>query len=364
MKRSHKTFNAFAVLLIFCLIVSPLEALPEETTSKTQLAIIFPLTGDAGGVGQALKNGFDLGFSKLSEKTQNLIELHYEDDGMQPKNTLTVFQNLKARGKIDILINAPSSTAKVLSPLAESNKIPLISIASDPKVVQGKKYVFTFWVTPEQEGVLAIEEAKRRGYKKIARISTITDGAEAINAGFDKANQGQIQIALDEQFAPDIKDFKTVITKIRALKDIDAIFVMLFPGQSGLFAKQARQLGIKQDFFSIEMFEDNQSVKDSAGALLGQWYINNDDPSQSFINEYKQKFPGASLWGASTAHDLALVIGLAIEKGYNKNNLPEFLANLKDFTGALGTFSASGDNRFTMPAAVKIVTEDGFKKIR
>jgi len=41
----------------------------------------------------------------------------------------------------------------------------------------------------------------------------------------------------------------------------------------------------------------------------------------------------------------------------------QFLHTVKDFNGALGTYSASGDNRFTLPAAIKVITADGFKKI-
>ena len=41
-----------------------------------------------------------------------------------------------------------------------------------------------------------------------------------------------------------------------------------------------------------------------------------------------------------------------------------FLHTVKDFTGVMGTYSATEKNNFTLPAAVKVVTRDGFKKLR
>ena len=53
----------------------------------------------------------------------------------------------------------------------------------------------------------------------------------------------------------------------------------------------------------------------------------------------------------------------AIEENPAAPDINTTLHTLRDFHGALGTYSASGDNRFTLPTAIKIVTEGGFQKL-
>jgi len=68
------------------------------------------------------------------------------------------------------------------------------------------------------------------------------------------------------------RDFRPFINKLKTKKDLDAIFVELFFGQPGLFAKQAKELGVKLPLFNVETFEDINELKLSEGALVGHWY--------------------------------------------------------------------------------------------
>jgi branched-chain amino acid transport system substrate-binding protein len=361
MKQKKKFVVGFIVFTTLCMLSMLVGKVYAE--DKLKIGVILPLTGEAASVGESVKNGMEIGLEKISLNAREQLEFTYEDDGLAAKNSISAFQKLTSSKKLDVLVNISSGTAKVLSPLAEQNKVSFIAVASDSKVSQGKKYVFNFWITPEEEVSVAIPEALKRGYKKIARIVSLQDGALAIKSAFDKSNNGRLQVVLDEEYVGDVKDFKSYLTKLRTHKDIDAIMVVLLPGQCGIFAKQARQLGIKQDLFGFETFEDSNEVKVSGNALVGQWYVNTDDPDNKFIQEYRKRFPSASLLAASTGNDIVLLLGAAIDRGYKKDNFHEFLSTLNDFSGVLGTYSASGDNRFTIPAVVKVVTKDGFEKV-
>jgi len=231
--------------------------------------------------------------------------------------------------------------------------------------VQGKNWVVNFWVTPEEEVKVARREAIKRGYLKIARICTIHEGALAVKRKWDEENAADsaITIVRDEEYPLANKDFRPFLNKVRNHGDLDAIFPLLMLGQVGLFARQAREMGIKLPFFGIETFEDPHEVTLSRGALVGHWYINADEPNDLFTKEFMQRFPGSSTWTAANAHDAILLLGEALKSGSSREHINHFLHTVKDFSGALGTYSASGDNRFTLSAAVKLVTKDGFIKI-
>lgn len=324
------------------------------------------LSGDGAGYGEALRNGMEMALADLPQDIREKIKIHYEDDGLIAKNTISAFQRLASTEKLDAVVTFSSGVSNAIVSLTERAEVPLLAIASDPKVCLGKKYAFNFWVTPEEEAGKAYEEIIRRGYKKIARISTTHDGTFAINKAFASFNsKGEVEILLDEDYPIDVKDFKPYLTKLRFKKGLDAVFINLLPGQIGLFAKQAREMKINVPLFDIELFEDNNEVKNSNGALIGQWYVNADEGDAGFQDRYKEKFPNATSYASGNGYDLVMHFKEAYLQGLKGKDVSKYFHNLKDYKGVLGTYSATGDNRFTMPACIKEVVGNGeFKKIR
>ena len=49
---------------------------------------------------------------------------------------------------------------------------------------------------------------------------------------------------------------------------------------------------------------------------------------------------------------------------YAMGPLLEFLRNAKNVPGVMGDFSSAGDGTFTLPAALGIVTEEGFAPLK
>ena len=358
-----KIFNII-VLIVLSFLFVPLESSFAQDTDKLRVAAILPLSGEAASWGQAFKNGMLLGNESLSEKIQSQIDIIYEDDALSAKNTISIFNKLAGSGTVDAVINLSSGTAKALAPIIENKKVPLLALALDSAISKGRKYAFNYWVTPEEEVRVLLPEMKKRNYKRIARINTLQEGVLAIKDVFDRQAKGHIEVVLDDDFPPESKDFKTYITKLRAKeKQIDAVMVVLMPGQLNIFARQLRQMGSKLEMFGFETVEDTNEVALSGGTLIGTWYVNADDGNGSFLKTYQERFPGASSYLAASGYDAVRMLGKAVELGVEKEKLNEFFANLKDFSGALGTFSATGDQRFTLPATLKIVTKDGFKKL-
>lgn len=347
-----------AYLLAFLLLCQ--SAWTEEY--KLRVGIAAPLTGESSTVGEAMKSSVALALDSLPEEVRKKLEIKFEDDGLQPRKAVDAYHAFNKAG-IDALISITSGCSNAIAPLVERDKLPTIALATDPAVVRGRKWIVNFYVSDVTEARAVFAEATRRGYRRIARVWTIQDFVLAVKSSFDAINKGQIVAAFDQEFPVDVRDFRSTISKIKALKDLDAILVTLFPGQLGLFTKQLRQAGVTQPIFGFEMLEDAGEVKASEGALIGAWYVNSDEPTDVFLNQYRSRFPEASTLAASNMHDAILLLGAAAEKNMTREQLNEFLHTLKDFKGALGTYSATGDGRFTLPAAIKVVTKEGFERI-
>lgn len=345
----------------FVFFVSVLAA--PTVQGEVPIGVILPLSGDTASVGAAIKNGFELGLNSLPPDVRRELQIHYEDDAGSAAKTVSAYTKLVSAQHIVAAVCAMSTNCKAVAPLAEKNGTPLLAIATDPAVVAGRAWVVNFWTTAEVEAARLGDEVRHRGYKTVARITAIHDFPLAMKKRFDQQTNGSVNVVYDEEYPLEVKDFKTYLAKIAATPGIDAIYVLLMPGQCGTFARQAREHGVMLPLFGAEIFEDSAEVKASNGALIGQWYVNAANPEQRFFEEYRRSYPQSSLYGAPHGHDIALLLGAAVAKGEKAGQINSFLHTVKDFPGVLGPFSASGDNRYTLKAAIKIVTPDGFEQL-
>ncbi|MCB0358500.1 MAG: ABC transporter substrate-binding protein [Bdellovibrionales bacterium] len=356
------------IAALLLLVAIPQSALARPEASPTQdpytIGAILALSGDGMEVGAACRNGIEMALDELPPELRSKLRVVYEDDQMQPMNTVSAFRKLQATGELDAAIGFASNTSKAIAPLAESARIPLIAIASDPEIAAGRSYAFNLWVTPAEESRVLLEEMKRRGIRRIARVVSIQNGILAMRDAFDRLNEKKdVDVVLDEEFSLEDRDFRSFLLRVRNTKGLDAIHTNLYFGQIGIFARQARELGITLPLVNIETFEDSNEVKTSRGALVGQWYVQADDPAGEFFSRYRQRFPQASSYSAGNCHDAVKLVASALEKGVDRGKINDYLRSVSNFSGAMGVYSATGDNRFSLPATVKVVTKDGFEKL-
>ena len=349
--------NKFLLLLLVLLNATLVVAEP------IKVAMLMPLSGESASVGEAIKNGIELAKSELSEEDKKKIEIIIEDDGGNSTTGVSALNRVLATNKIDAVMSCFSSVSNTIAAITEKKRIPLLALASDPKVIEGRHFTFNFWVSPDFETAKLIPAALRRGYKKVARITTVHQGTFAIRSSLDRGNNKQINFELDEECSPDSKDFRAFLTKIKAKKDIDAIMPIIFPGQLSSFAKQVRQMGIHLPLFGWEFFEYRNEVLNAEGALDDAWYVNADNPTSEFLTHFQEKFPKSSQLGSAHGYDAVKVLVQAASVKDKPNGIRDYIATLKDFSGALGTYSSDGKGLFTMGAAVKKVTKDGFIKL-
>lgn len=330
----------------------------EKATNEFKIGIIMALTGEWANLADGARKAAALAREKLPPELNARVRLLIEDDQLSPAKAVSAFQKLKNLDRVNAIITWSSGTSKAVAPLAEQSQLPMIAIASDPTVSQAKKYVFSLWVTPESQSMLLQKEALRRGYARIARITTVHDGTFACRNAFDQENKKQIEVALDEEYQVTEKDFRTYITKLKSLKNVDAILALLNPGQLGPFAKQAREAGIKLPIFGYEMFEDSTEIQIADGALEGAWFVTSGDSDRTFLDAFHATYPGAATLTASNVFDAIMLFTTLGDGETTPSEMVKQLRTLKDYRGASGLFSATGDNRFSLPATLKQVSKD------
>lgn len=360
-----KNFILFCLLMLF--IGSEVFAQDAQPEKKISVGVILPLSGSAASFGEGIRQAIELAYARLPLEKRDRINLVIEDDGFITARSVSAFQKLVSRDNIEIVFVVGSGAGHGVAPIAQSKGIPMIAIgASDSKIVKGRDYAFLHWVAPEFEAKVLVDEIVRRDYKRLSLVTSEQEGQIAIYDAIIKELEEhgiKDRVVLDERYITDEVDFRTYVTKARSNK-VDGAIVILLPGTVSLFAKQMRNGGVLSDLIGLEIFEDENEVKASQGALIGQWYVNSDAATDEFVNSYKARYVRSPGLGGANGYDVLNLVADAVYKfGHNMDGVKKYLATIKDYHGATGVYSATGDNRFTLPAAVKIVTKDGFEKL-
>lgn len=352
------------VLTIAVFFTFSFEVSAEHKTRSIKIGAILPLTGDAASWGEAIQNGIELAWAKLPEDRRAEVEVLYEDDQRNPRLAVAAFRKLVELDHVVAVIGVTAQPGMAIAPLAEQYRVPFISIAVPKQISAGKKFTVMLYAKAERMAEAMATEAVGRGYRNIARVSSIHDGRFAMREAFDAAAAGRIKASIDEEYSIEIKDFRPFLSKIKRRKDIDAIYLNLVLGQAGLAAKQARELGLPQPLFESEMFEDQSEVDLSQGALVGQWFVNQADAPDTFAREYFTRFPKSKIFNASNGYDAFMLIVSAASDTSDPVMINSHIHDPKGYEGVMGRYTLGTDNRFDMPVAVKEVLPHGFRTLR
>lgn len=349
--------------LFFLIIISFTLSFAEN--GKFKIAVITPETGEVANLGEYMRNGINLALSELSASERDKLEITFEDDGFDPKRTISAYNKIKTTAGINAALVLASPPANALVPITEKDKNILFAIAaSDPTIAVGREYSFIHWVIPPVLGEKLAKELVKRNLNRVALVVSQATGAiadaDALQNELTKLNKGEI-LTLREEFIMSDKDFRPFILKCKQ-QNIEAVVSVLLPGQLSNFAKQFRQLNLKAELVGMETFEDQAEVKASDNALVGGWFVNASNYSKEFIEKYQKSYKSYPGIGSGNAFDTIKLLATAVSLYGNDNKkVADYLKNIKDYNGAVGNYSASGDNRFTLPASLKIVKTDGFE---
>ena len=335
--------------IILCLLmIGTFSCFAEPDKKETiKIGVITPLTGVLAASGISVKNSIQL--ADQIYDTENLVEFSFEDDALQPKNSVSIARKFIAEHK-DAIIIFGTPTSMAVAPITEQAKVPLLTITILDKVVKDRSFAFRHFVSWQEENRLVIEQAKVKGYKRIAIVASANDATLALKDGF--INQSGLQVVLAEDFIRDDFDFRSLITKVKANKP-DAIYNLLFSPQASVFMKSLRESGSKVPVFAVHNVEDPSEIKAAGKAFEGIWYVTGDDSAGTFYREsYQKQYSVLPAMGGSNAFDYAKMI---IEAAQKNTPLLDYIKTLKNFSGAFGEYSIAADNSFQLKATVRVL---------
>lgn len=322
-----------------------------------KIGFIAPLSGDAAAYGEPMRNAVQVVTNQVNAAggiDGRQVEVIYEDGKCVGTNASLAAQKLATVDKVTaMIVGACSGEAMAAAPIAEENKIVLMSpAASTPALSTAGDYIFRVAPSDSASAKRMAELMVEKGYKKVAIISEQTDYGQGLKTAFEQnAQEKGIELVYNESFATDIFDFKPFGVTINK-SGADALFINAQTGATATkIAKVVRDQGGKMQYFTYFLTGDDfvKSGPTVDGTIiLDVDAIANTAVNDIFMADYKAAYkadPAYALF-AVAGYDATKIIFDAIDKvGTDSTKIKNYLYKMPAYNGIMGnlTFDKNGD---------------------
>ncbi len=234
--------------------------------------------------------------------TKRMVEFVQYDDQSTPGNAVRIYEKLITDDKVNLLL-APWGTPFhfAIAPVLEKYKFPMVGNTAASVQLREIKPGYIWFPTSAIPDKMAAEMAamiKANGYKTAALISNVLPFAKEVKAATVPALQkAGIEVKVNEEYPPDIKDMTAMLIKVKAAAP-DAVIVLSYPSDSVLYAKQAKELGIAAPFQfvavgpTIDFYGKAVGPAANGFVTMGHWSPAKADwkRAKPFYDAYVKKF--------------------------------------------------------------------------
>jgi branched-chain amino acid transport system substrate-binding protein len=329
------------------------------------------LSGNDATFGTSTNKGIRLAFDEINEKGgikgRKIKLITYDNESDAGKAASVVTRLITQDNVVAILGEVASSRTKAAAPIAQENKIPMITPSStNTEITKIGDHIFRIcFIDPFQGFVMAKFATETLKAKKLAILRDVKNdySVELSNVFAENIKKMGGEIVADLSYQANDIDFKAQLTQIRS-KAPEAIFIPGYYSEVGLISKQARELGIKAPLLGGDGWDSVKLHEIGREAINGSFYSNHyttetdEAPVIEFIKKFKSKYNETPDGLAALGYDAARILAEAMERAseITPQMIRDEIAKTKDFNGATGKITLD-ENRNAVKSAV--VVEDG-----
>ena len=228
------------------------------------------------------------------------IEYVQYDDQSNPSQAAKIYERLITEDKVDLLL-APWGTPMhiAVAPVLERLSFPVVgNTAASVKLRELKpgNIWFTTAAMPDRIARELAAMLKANGVKSVALLTNVLPFGKEIKGFLVPALQGAgISIAVNEEYPPDVKDMTALLTKVKQAKP-DGVLALSYPGDSPLYVRQAKELGIDAGFQfvmigpTMDFFPKLLGPAANNLVTVGEWSPARNARARAFHEAYIAKF--------------------------------------------------------------------------
>jgi len=360
------------ISVVFLVILSFGCAKKDEKEIK--IGAILPLTGDYAMYGKYDLQGIELALDDaINEGTipKGEIKLFVEDGQTDPAKGTAAFLKLVNANKVSAVIAVTSGIVLAIKPIANKKKVVLINASAiSTEIENADDYCFSVIPSAEVEGSFLAEFAFKKLDKRNAGILYRNDqsGISFKNIFARCFTKLGGEIVYEEPHLPEERDFRTYITKISAIKEMNVLFMASYGPEVALYLRQAKELRVSKQVLTYTPFYSPKVLEIGGSAVNGVFFtVPNFDPNSSepIIEELKRKVlekynqSEVNYYIASHYDAMSLLID-AIKHGNNSGeSIRQYIRNLDSFAGITGHIEFDKNGAAYVP--MKIFTVQDLK---
>ena len=324
-------------------------------------------TGSEATFGISTSNGIKMAFDEKNKaggiKGKQLKLISLDNQGKAEEAASAVTRLITQNGVIAVLGEVASSRSLAAAPIAQQNKIPMISPSStNPKVTEVGDYIFRVcFIDPFQGTVMAKFASENLKAKKVAILRDVKSDYSVGLADYfiKKFKELGGEVVSDQSYQSGEMDFKAQLTQIKAAKP-DAVFVPGYYTEVGLIARQARQLGLNAPLMGGDGWDSSKLYEIGGTAINGNYFSNHYTTESTepvvvdFIKRYKERYGDTPDGLAALGYDAAKVLIEAMERApeLKPSMIRDEIAKTKDLVGVTGKITIDAQRNAVKPAVV------------
>jgi branched-chain amino acid transport system substrate-binding protein len=380
MERMQKTMRQFASLTLATLLALAAGACaPESATNGTggdtgeiPIGMYGALTGPTATFGQATREGVAFAIEEINASGGLLgrkLRLVAEDDQGKPEEAASVVSKLITRdGVIAIIGENSSSNTLAAAPIAQANRVPMVSPSStNPEVTKKGDYIFRVCFTDPFQGK-ALAQFVRQNLK-LEKAAILEDVKSDYSRGLADVFAQELEksggaIVARQSYAAGDSDFRAQLTAIRQAAP-QVLFVPGYYTDAGQIALQARDLGLMVPLVGGDGWESAKLLEIGGEALNGSYFAatvslaSPDAATQKFVAAWQQKRGRAPEGLNALGYDAMMVVADAIRRAgsLDKTAIRDQIAATKGFGGASGEITFGPDRDPLKPVPIVGIRE-------
>ncbi len=350
----------------------------QNKSDKIVVGNFGSMTGAEATFGISTRDGIILAveeWNKAGGVLGKQIELKaYDNQGKPEEARLSVDKLITVDNVVAVLGEVASTRSLAGAPVAQQNKVPMISPSStNPAVTQKGDYIFRVcFIDPFQGEVMAKFAFNNLGLKKagILRDSKSDYSMGLANYFIKTFTALGGEIVGDEKFVSGDVDFKAQLTNLKS-KNPQFLYIPGYYTEVGLIARQAREQGLKVPLMGGDGWDSDKLTEIGGESVDGSYFSNHytqEDPRpevQNFIKNYQARFGTKPDALAASGYDAARILFEAIKTAQSVEGpkIRDALASTKEFNGVTGIITINPQRDATKSAVVLQVKGKEFKYV-
>lgn len=347
--------------------------------SELLIGFNFDLSGAGASYGQVESKGAKLAVKLFNENggfNGQDVKIKEYDGQSNEEESYRVQTVLATDEKVFGIVGATLSGTTVSAVKASSeHKVPTISPSATADTVTndgktGIPYGYRVCFADSFQGVtMANFATENLGLKNVAILAdSSSDYAKGLTEYFtEQLHDNGGTIVDTKYYVRGETDFNTVLTSMRGLSNIEAIFIPGYYEEVGLIIRQARELGIDVPIIGVDGFESPELIKLAGAENLNNIYYSNhysdslDSPERTaFVEAYKKEYNEEPNAFAALSFDATnLMLDALVRAGSpDPQKVDEAIQATKDFKTVTGTVTID-ELHNAVKSAVVINLENG-----